>query len=100
MPDSDAHETIMSNRREAFVGAAGMNARKRGLSHEITAGASTSVYSSSTRSGSLGAGPSRSGASAPSSSGGIERSRGTGSRASRSRMYAKIESAMCRVRSS
>ena len=43
MPEIDAHDTIMSNSSEALVGAAGMNARKRGLSHEITAGASTSV---------------------------------------------------------
>ena len=43
MPEIDAHDTIMSNSSEAFVGAAGMNARNRGLSQEITAGASTSL---------------------------------------------------------
>ena len=42
------HDTTMSNRSDALVGAAGMNARKRGLSHEITAGASTSVKTRST----------------------------------------------------
>ena len=42
MPEIDAHETIMSNSSAALVGAAGMKAKKRGLSHEITAGASTS----------------------------------------------------------
>ena len=35
----------MSNSSAALVGAAGMNARNRGLSHEITAGASTSAKS-------------------------------------------------------
>ena len=43
MPEIDAHDTIMSKSNDAFVGAAGMNAKKRGLSHEITAGASTSA---------------------------------------------------------
>ena len=38
MPEIDAHDTIMSNSNDALVGAAGMNARKRGLSHEITDG--------------------------------------------------------------
>ena len=45
---SDAHDTTMSNSSDALVGAAGINARNRGLSHEITAGASTSSKSSST----------------------------------------------------
>ncbi len=38
-PAADAHEITMSNSSDAFVGAAGMKPRKRGLSAEITAGA-------------------------------------------------------------
>ena len=41
IPDSDEHDTTMSNSSDAFVGAAGMNDKKRGLSLEITVGAST-----------------------------------------------------------
>ena len=33
----------MSNSSDAFVGAAGMNDKNRGLSHEITAGARSSM---------------------------------------------------------
>ncbi len=40
MPWIEAHDTSMSNSSDAFVGAAGMNPRKRGLSAEMTAGAS------------------------------------------------------------
>ena len=43
MPWMDAQETSMSNSRLAFVGAAGMKPRKRGLSAEITLGAITEV---------------------------------------------------------
>ena len=39
----DAQDTNMSNARLAFVGAAGMNPRKRGLSAEMTLGAITDV---------------------------------------------------------
>ena len=39
VPWIDAHEISMSNSSDAFVGAAGMKPRKRGLSAEITAGA-------------------------------------------------------------
>ena len=39
----DAQEMSMSNNRAALVGAAGMKPRKRGLSAEITAGASIEV---------------------------------------------------------
>ena len=53
MPDSDEADTTMSNSKLALVGAAGMNARNRGLSHEMTASASTSVNCRSTTSGSL-----------------------------------------------
>ena len=48
----------MSNSSAALVGAAGMNPRKRGLSAEITAGATTEVYTPSTWSGLCGSGPS------------------------------------------
>lgn len=41
MPWIDAEEISMSNSSDAFVGAAGMKPRKRGLSAEITAGAIT-----------------------------------------------------------
>ena len=44
----------MSNSSDALVGAAGMKARKRGLSQEITAGASFSANSWSTPAGSWG----------------------------------------------
>ena len=43
MPWMDAQDTSMSNARLAFVGAAGMNPRKRGLSAEMTLGAITDV---------------------------------------------------------
>ncbi len=43
MPWIEAHEMSMSNSSAALVGAAGMKPRKRGLSAEITAGASTEV---------------------------------------------------------
>ena len=41
IPWIDAHETSMSNSRLAFVGAAGMKPRNRGLSAETTLGAIT-----------------------------------------------------------
>ena len=41
MPWIDAQETSMSKSRLAFVGAAGMKPRKRGLSAEMTLGAIT-----------------------------------------------------------
>ena len=41
MPWIEAHDTSMSNSRLAFVGAAGMKPRNRGLSAEITLGAIT-----------------------------------------------------------
>ena len=48
VPCSEEHETNMSKRREALVGAAGMNDRKRGLSHDTTAVESLSTKSFST----------------------------------------------------
>jgi hypothetical protein len=41
MPWIEAHETSMSKRALALVGAAGMKPRNRGLSAEITLGAIT-----------------------------------------------------------
>ena len=58
MPWSDAHETTMSNSSAALVGAAGMKPRKRGLSAEITAGATTDVYTPRIWSGLCGPAPS------------------------------------------
>jgi hypothetical protein len=50
---SEEHETTMSKSRDALVGALGINARKRGLSIEITAVARSVANSSSTLTGSL-----------------------------------------------
>ena len=47
----EAQETSMSNSSEALVGAAGMKPRKRGLSAEITAGATVAANTPSTWSG-------------------------------------------------
>jgi hypothetical protein len=55
MPGWRRRGTSMSNSRLAFVGAAGMKPRNRGLSAEITLGAITDVYTPSTSSGCLGA---------------------------------------------
>ena len=76
------------------------DAYSRGLSEEITAGASTSLYSASTFAGSLPAAPIGLGARAASWSGATPWSSGTGSSASRSRMYANTRSAMPWVRAS
>ena len=57
MPWIEAQETSMSNSSAALVGAAGMKPRNRGLSAEITAGASTEVYAPSTWSGLCGSSP-------------------------------------------
>ena len=53
MPWIEAQDTSMSNSRLAFVGAAGMNPRNRGLSAEITLGATTEVYTPSTSPGAV-----------------------------------------------
>ena len=53
VPCSEEHDTIMSNSSAALVGAAGMKARNRGLSHEITPVARCSENSASTAAGSL-----------------------------------------------
>ena len=47
-PLIDASETTASNSIDALVGADGIQARNRGLSARITAGASTEVKRSST----------------------------------------------------
>ncbi len=74
----------MSNSSAALVGAAGMKPRKRGLSAEITAGASTDAYTPSTWSGLCGSGPSRPRSAASSSAGSCGPwSSGTGSSRSR-----------------
>ena len=51
MPCIEAHDTSMSKSRLALVGAAGMKPRNRGLSAEITLGATTDAYMPSTSSG-------------------------------------------------
>ena len=56
IPCSDDAETTMSNSSAAFVGAAGMNARNRGLSAESTAWARWSSYSLMTVAGSVASG--------------------------------------------
>ena len=56
VPCSDEQETNMSKSREALVGAAGMNDKKRGLSHETTAVDSLSTNSCSTSAASLPSG--------------------------------------------
>ena len=89
MPDSDDDDTTMSNSSDAFVGAAGMNARNRGLSHEMIASDSTSSNWRSTTSGSLPRGPIRLGACSSNSEGAIVWSSGTGSSRSRASVYAK-----------
>ena len=56
VPCSDEHETNMSKRRAALVGAAGMNDRKRGLSHDTTAVDSLSTKRRMTSAASLPSG--------------------------------------------
>ena len=90
MPWIDAQDTSMSNARLAFVGAAGMNPRNRGLSAEITLGAMTDVYTPSTSSGGRGVSritPSRRRYSSSASS--LPLSRGTGFIRSRFSAYAR-----------
>ncbi len=53
IPCNDAADTTMSNSSAAFVGAAGMNAKNRGLSAESTAWARWSSYSLMTVAGSV-----------------------------------------------
>ena len=80
----DAHEMSMSNSSDAFVGAAGMKPRKRGLSAEMTAGARNAAYTPSTWSGSCGSSSSSPLSAKSSSAGSLEPlSSGTGSSRSR-----------------
>ena len=79
-------DTSMSNSRAAFVGAAGMNARKFEASELITCGASTSVHISITRCGSVPSAVIRPSSCAVSAGTSPGRSRGTGSIAMRSCM--------------
>ncbi len=101
MPWIDAQDTSMSNSRLAFVGAAGMKPRNRGLSAEITLGAITDVYTPSTSSGCRGVSrinPSRRSCNSP-----VDRtplSRGTGFIRSRFSAYASTLRTICSVVSS
>ena len=87
MPWIDAQEISMSNSSAALVGAAGMKPRKRGLSAEITAGASVEAYTPSTWSGLCPSSPS-SPVSAMSSSAGSREPLSSGTGSSRSRFSA------------
>ena len=92
MPWMEAQEISMSNSSAALVGAAGMNPRKRGLSAEMTAGATTEAYTPSTWSGVCGPGPSSPFSAASSSAGSLEPwSSGTGSSRSRFSAYASTD---------
>ena len=85
----------MSNSSEAFVGAAGMKPRKRGLSAEITAGAMTDVYTPRTWSGLCGPAPGSPASAASSPAGSREpSSSGTGFSRSRFSAYASTDRIM------
>ena len=94
VPWSDEHDTNMSKRSDALVGAAGMNERKRGLSHDTTARASLSVQSLSTWAGSLPSGPIKPASSASSEETRPPKSSETGSMERRSRQASMIRSVM------
>ncbi len=85
VPWRDEVETNMSKSREAFVGAAGMNDKNRGLSQETTAVASFSTKRFSTCAASLPPGRMSPESSWSSDSTRPPKSRETGSRDSRSR---------------
>ncbi len=82
----------MSKSNDAFVGAAGMNDKKRGLSHETTAVDNLSTNSFSTCAASLPSGRMSPDSSASSDSTRPPKSRATGSIDSRSRHAATIRS--------
>ena len=82
----------MSKSRDALVGAAGMNDKKRGLSHETTAVDSLSTNSCSTSAASLPSGVISPASSASSDSTRPPKSRATGSMESRSRQAARTRS--------
>ena len=100
MPDSDDADTTVSNRSAALVGAAGMNARNRGLSQEMTASDSTSRYCCITTSGSLPSGRIRLGARSSSVDAATPWSSGTGSSRRRASVYANTARAMRSVKAS
>ena len=84
MPWIEAQETSMSNSSAALVGAAGMKPRKRGLSAEMTAGATVAAYTPSTWSGLCPSSPISPDMAASRSAGSWQPwSRGTGSSRSR-----------------
>ena len=99
-PLIDASETTASNSIDAFVGADGIQARKRGLSARMTAGASTEVKSSSTSSGSLPDALIIGRASAGTSEGWIVPLSGVGSSAASSRSSSRTVSASACVAAS
>ncbi len=98
MPWIDAQDTSMSNSKAAFVGAAGMKPRNRGLSAEMMLGAITEVYTPSTSSGCRGVSRIRpSSRSYSSSTGSTPLSRGTGFIRSRFSAYANTLRTICSV---
>ena len=96
VPWRDEHDTNMSKSSDAFVGAAGMNERKRGLSHETTAVESLSTKSFSTCAASLPSARMRPASSASSDATRPPKSSGTGSMRRRSRQAARMRSVMPR----
>ncbi len=92
MPWSELHDTNMSKSREAFVGAAGMKDKNRGLSQDTTAKANLSVQSFSTLAGSVPPGVIRPVNSASSDDTRPPKSSETGSIDRRSRHAATIRS--------
>ncbi len=100
-PLIDASETTASNNIDAFVGADGIQAKKRGLSARITAGASTEVKRSSTTRGSFPVGVDQlPGARRPTSEGSTVPPSGAGSRATNSCRRSMIISANRRASAS
>jgi hypothetical protein len=92
VPCRDEQETNMSKSSEAFVGAAGMKDKKRGLSHETTAVDSLSTNSFNTWAASLPSGRISPDNSGSSDSTRPPKSRATGSMDNRSRQAARIRS--------
>ena len=94
VPCREEQETNMSKRRDALVGAAGMNDKNRGLSHDTTAVESLSTNSFSTCAASFPSGRMRPASSVSRDATRPPKSSATGSIDRRSRQAAKIRSAI------
>ena len=92
VPFSDEHETNMSKSSEAFVGSAGMNDKKRGLSQDTTAVASLSTNNFRTSAASLPSGRMSPASSASSDATRPPKSSDTGSMESRARQVSTMRS--------